>query len=143
MKHLKEISLVVFDPLTEEQNVCQRVKYVQINRRTESVEFTTNELEECVPMEVWEAVVQKPYKAVTISLLRLDPKFNPPANWDAGRLARNKQMYSLHGNENVKCMVVNCTSLRHHWPELEQANTDFCFFVGCSLHSGSSTIHVD
>ena len=62
-------------------------------------------------MEVWEAVEQNPYKSVMISLLRLA---NPLANWDAGRLARNKKKYSLHGNENVKCMVVNCTSLRHH-----------------------------
>ena len=91
MKHLEEVSPVVFDPLTEEQNVCQRVTYFQVNRRTESVECTINELEDCVPMEVWQAIVQHPYKAVTISLLRLDPNvFNPPANRD-----------------------VNCTSLRH------------------------------
>ena len=47
MKHLEEI-LVVFDPLTKKQNVCQFVTYVQVNRRTESVECTMNELEGCV-----------------------------------------------------------------------------------------------
>ena len=55
--------------------------------------------------------------------------------WDAGRLARNKKMPILHGNECVICMVINCTSLRHHWLELEQSNTDFLFLseVSCTL----------
>ena len=47
---------------------------------------------------------------------------------DAGRLSRNKKMHISHGNESVKCMVVNCASLRQHGPELEQANTDFWFW---------------
>ena len=91
-KQLKEISRVVFDPLTkkyEERGVCQRVTCIQVgsqpvNRRTESVdaqmpddhtiECKIDVLEDCAPMEVWEAFVQNPYKAVTISLLRLDPE---------------------------------------------------------------------
>ena len=91
MKQLKEISLVVFDPLTkkyEERGVRQRVTCIQVgsqpaNRRTVSVdaqmpdghtiEYTIDVLEDCAPMEVWEAFVQNPFKAVTISLLRLDP----------------------------------------------------------------------
>ena len=82
MKQLKEICLVVFDPLTkkyEERGVRQRFTCIHVgsqleNRRTESGECTINELEDSVPMEVWEAFVQNPCKAVAISLLRLDPE---------------------------------------------------------------------
>ena len=87
MKQLKEISLVVFDPLTkkyEERVTCIQVGSQPVNRRTESVdaqmpdghtiECTIDVLEDCALMEVWEAFVQNPYKAVTISLLRLDPE---------------------------------------------------------------------
>ena len=100
---------------------------LQVNRRTESVKCTIDELEGCVPMEVWEAVVQNPYKSVMISLLRLDPNMsNPLANWDARRIARNKK-------SSVWWSIA--PSLRHHWPELEQADTDFWFLseVRCTL----------
>ena len=97
-----------------------------------------DELEGCVDGGVGSGCA-KSVQVYHFSLLRLA---NPLANLDAGHLARNKKMHSLHGNENTKCMVVNCTSPHHHWPALKQAHK-LLVSVGASLHTGSSTIHGD